>query len=527
MSRVLFLIILTALALANHPALAAENQGFIYGTVTMDDGDRHTGFLRWDVEEAFWDDLFHSRQIGNQWLDHVDLEELKAERRRIYFETHGMLDRIMWTMHNKDHEADISRLFISHFGNINQIRTETDDDGDDFITLSLTDGSEVPIRGYANDVSADLIIYPATGDPVEVEWDDQSLITFFPAPVEAEPYAQRLYGTVKSAVGDFEGFIQWDESECTSTDILDGDERDLAMGEIHSLTRNRRGNSDIVLKNGENITMSGTNDVSDGNRGVMVENPSWGRATVGWNRFQSITFAEGHGSGPGKSAYQDITPLQGTVTDTDGASWTGRIVYDLDEAWSRDIFNGKSDGVVWDIPFSLINTIEKMDKLTCRVSLASGQTLDLTEGQDTGDEHAGVPGFRKRGGRSTLHSLEPFRCGCLRSVAVRLHQTGQNPQAAQQENEGQSAYQDDKINDHQDLEDPETATKFVETGSQFVLGPRAPVQVETFGAFDKSVGRDDQWHPQNGAENGKTGHDALDQCNPTNEPHVFNGGFES
>lgn len=390
MSRVLFLIMLMALTLAYFPAFAAENQGFIYGTVTMDDGDQHTGFLRWDVEEAFWDDLFHSRQTENPWLDHVDTKELQAERRRNFFETHGMLDRIMWTLHNKDHEADMTRLFISHFGNLTGIRRETDEDGDDFISLALTDGSEVAVRGYANDVTSDLIIYPASGDPIEVEWDDLTLITFSQAPAEAEPYAQRLYGTVQSSVGEFEGFIQWDESECTSTDILDGDERDLTLGEIHSLTKNRKGNSDIVLKNGENFTMSGTNDVSDGNRGVMVENPSWGRATVGWNRFQSITFAEGHGSGRGKSTYEDITPLQGTVTDTEGVTWAGRIVYDLDEAWSRDIFNGKTDGVVWDIPFSLIRTIEKIDELTCRVSLVSGLTRDLTEGQDAGDKHAGV-----------------------------------------------------------------------------------------------------------------------------------------
>jgi hypothetical protein len=338
------------------------------------------------VEEAFWDDLFHSRQVDNPWLDHVDVEELQAERRRRYFETHGMLDRIMWTLHNKDNEVNLTRLYISRFGFIDEIRVDEDEE----VTLLVNDGLEVPVRGYANDVTSDLYVYTAAGETVEIEWDDLSLITFSQAPAEAEPYAQRLYGTVTSAAGDFEGFIQWDESECTSTDVLDGDERDLTMGEIHSLTRNRRGDSDIVLKNGETFTMTGTNDVSDGNRGIMVENPAWGRASVGWNRFQSITFAEGHGSGPGKADFPPITPLQGTVTDTEGVKLTGRIVYDLDEAWSRDIFNGIADDVVYDVPFSLINTIEKTGDMTCRVSLESGLTLDLGEGQDAGDKHAGV-----------------------------------------------------------------------------------------------------------------------------------------
>ena len=35
-------------------------EGYIYGTVETRAGKTHTGVLRWDDEEAFWDDLFHS-----------------------------------------------------------------------------------------------------------------------------------------------------------------------------------------------------------------------------------------------------------------------------------------------------------------------------------------------------------------------------------------------------------------------------------------------------------------------------------
>lgn len=55
MPRLFLLIILVILPLACIPATAAENQGFIYGTLTLQDGETHTGFLRWDSEEAFWD----------------------------------------------------------------------------------------------------------------------------------------------------------------------------------------------------------------------------------------------------------------------------------------------------------------------------------------------------------------------------------------------------------------------------------------------------------------------------------------
>ena len=32
----------------------APNAGFLYGTVTLDDGGKLTGYLRWEDEEAFW-----------------------------------------------------------------------------------------------------------------------------------------------------------------------------------------------------------------------------------------------------------------------------------------------------------------------------------------------------------------------------------------------------------------------------------------------------------------------------------------
>jgi len=386
MTRLLLLMTLLALAMPGSPANAGDNRGFIHGTVTLQSGEQHTGFLRWDAEEAFWDDLFNSRQTQLPWLDYVDMNELMAERRREYFATHGMLDRLMWTLHNKGDEVRLSRLFISKFGDLEAIEIDEDEN----ITLVIRDGARVPVRGYANDVSSDIIVYPADGEPVELEWDDLANIAFSQAPEQAAPYAERLYGTVETTEGGFEGFIQWDQSECTSTDILDGDKQEIPMGDLRTLTKNRRGSSDIVLRNGESFTMTGTNDVEGGNRGVMVENPDFGRVTIPWNRFQSINFADGMGSGPGRDDFPPITPLFGTVTGTEGESWTGRLVYDLDEAWSHDIFNGVSRDLEFDIPFALINSIEKREEGACRLSLASGLELELGDSQDTGDEHAGV-----------------------------------------------------------------------------------------------------------------------------------------
>jgi hypothetical protein len=372
------------------PTDAEDNTGFIYGTLTLQDGDQHTGFIRWDSEEAFWDDLFHSRQDELPWLEHVDVAELQAERRRLYFANHGMFDRLMWTMHNQG-DPHLSRLFICQFGYLDGI--EIDDDEN--VTMLIRGGDRVPVHGYSNDVRSDLLVYTAKDDPEEVDWDDLAGIEFSAAPADATPYAERLYGKVETTEGNYEGFIQWDQSECTSIDILNGDERDIPMGDIRSITRNRENTSDIVLKDGAEFTMAGTNDVGGGNRGVMIENPLWGRVTVAWKRFNSITFVEGQGSGAERMDFPEIRPLSGTVTDVEGEIWSGRIVYDMDEAWSRDVFNGEFRDLEYAIPFDLIISIEKKDDLACRVSLLTGRTLDLGESQDTGDKHAGVLVFEE------------------------------------------------------------------------------------------------------------------------------------
>jgi hypothetical protein len=363
-----------------------DNAGFIHGQVTLHSGEIYEGFLRWKDEEAYWDDLFHSQQSELPWLEHVDMEELQKERKRRYFQTHGMFDRLMWTLHHKDGDLHMSRLFICQFGYLDGIAIDEEEN----VTVRLRGGEVIPVHGYSNDVSSDLLVYSADGDPVEVGWDELADISFSAAPDDAVPYARRLFGAVESTEGTFEGFIQWDMSECTSIDMLDGNNQEIPMGDIRSITKNRKGNSDIVLKNGEAFSMAGTNDVGGGNRGVMVENAAWGCVTVAWKRFQSITFADGHGSGTGRGEFPEIAPLTGTVTGSEGQTRTGRIVYDMDEAWTRDLFNGAVRDLEYDIPFGLINSIEKRDDENCRVSLVTGQVLDLTKSQDTGAKHAGV-----------------------------------------------------------------------------------------------------------------------------------------
>ena len=62
------------------PAVAGDAAGFLYGTVVADDGTAHQGRLRWDDEEASWNDLFNATKRDRPLADEIPLEERRQGR---------------------------------------------------------------------------------------------------------------------------------------------------------------------------------------------------------------------------------------------------------------------------------------------------------------------------------------------------------------------------------------------------------------------------------------------------------------
>jgi hypothetical protein len=395
MSRASFLFVLLAIpalpAFATGTAPSSAADGFVHGTATWPNGDQVTGFIRWEDEEAFWGDLFHTEYRENPWSEYLDLDRMKAERRKEYFATHGLIDRLAYAL-NEDNSDPIGwRMLLIRIGDIKRI--EIRDGRDDFLTTA--DGSRHQIGTYGNDAGADLVIYSGEAVPVRVEWNDLESLDFFAAPPGAAPYGQRAHGVVETSVGNFEGFVQWDVTECVSVDVLDGrlegENRDFLLGDVRSLERAPRQDATIVTtRDGEQVTLGGSNDLNSGNRGIYVENEAYGRVLIPWKRFQKVTFQDGKGSGPAHGTYDHGQPLQGSVVDSKGRRYQGRIIYDADEGWNWDILSGKAEGVEYHIPFHLISSITPLKDSRCRVGLKNGAEYTLGQNQDTGDGHAGV-----------------------------------------------------------------------------------------------------------------------------------------
>jgi hypothetical protein len=209
----------------------------------------------------------------------------------------------------------------------------------------------------------------------------------------------RLHGTVRTRQhDDFNGFVQWDREKCVGSDELagltDGGERSIRFDAIRSIARRSRDSSLVTLLDGREIVLSGARAVGEGNRGVYIDDPRYGRVLVSWDAFERLEFSPG-GSGPAYDDFPPGGPLTGSVTTRAGRRLAGRLVYDLDESEFTETLDAPSEGVDYTIPFGLITSIvlpgpEGRGGRCGRVTLHSGRELQLECAGDLGQRNAGM-----------------------------------------------------------------------------------------------------------------------------------------
>ncbi len=366
------------------PPAAAERptDGYLYGTVTTKGGTEYTGLLRWGDEETFWDDLFHSAKEELPYREFAESAEEGRQDER-WWEVFGRKLNIRLGMTLE------SRVFIARFGDIQSIEVT----GKGSAKVTMKSGSVYEVSGYANDVSAVITVRdPALGD-VELEWQRIDTIVFKATPANVEPSGARLFGTVVTESGTFEGFVQWDRQECLSVDRLDGKAEDgsmsVPMGSIRTIERRSKTSSRVTLVDGRELVLSGTNDVNDDNRGVLVEDPRYGRVEVPWSAFERVDLREPPSSGRGYDDYPPGVALEGRVTRHDGTQLSGRLVLDLDESESWEMLNGTAFDISYNIPLERVAAIEPHGD-SAKVTLRGGEELRLEDQGDVSDRNAGV-----------------------------------------------------------------------------------------------------------------------------------------
>ena len=354
--------------------------GFLWGTVETRSGTTYRGFIRWDDEEAFWDDHFNSGKGESEYTRYLSREEVRRERA---IEIFGFTIGWEWN------DDDVSRQFVARFGDIERLEPR----GGRSARVTMKSGTVYDVSGVANDVGATIRVRDDVIGEIELDWDAVERVEFAPAPKDATPPATRIYGVVETDDGVFEGYIQWDSQECLSTDLLDGETRDgdvsIEMGKIRSIEKRNRRGAWVELADGRRLLLEDTNDVDDSIRGILVETTDY-RVEIDWDAFRRVDFKEVPSSGRSYKAYRPGKELRGRVETRDGDRLEGRLVFDLDEAETWEFLNGDRYGIEYSIPFFAVRRIEPLDRDSSRVTLVGGETLELEDSADVGEGNAGI-----------------------------------------------------------------------------------------------------------------------------------------
>ena len=363
---------------ASLPTSTEAHSSFLYGRVTTRDGEAYQGRLRWGAdEEAFWGEYLNGKKRENPWSPHVPLERLPTER--------SNLKVLGFKLGIREREIDLSRPFMARFGDIAHIERLGRD-----VWVTLKSGTVFGLdRHSAGDFDDGVRVWDERRGIVDLESRRIRSIELLPNPGPADG-SHRLHGRVRTRLGDFTGFIQWNREEGVGSDELEGRTADgelsLRFDTILSIAHRSHDSSLVTLRDGLEIVLAGTREVGEGNRGVYVDDARYGRVLIPWHAFERIDFAPGGGGNPAYEDFPPGSPLTGSVTTGDGRRLEGRLVYDLDESETTETLDAPFEGVHYTILFGRIASIEPNGL----VSLHSGEELELERAGDLGETNAGI-----------------------------------------------------------------------------------------------------------------------------------------
>ena len=240
---------LDAIEFTAPPEGVRPSEGRLFGTLVTRSGLEFTGYVAWDVDEIYSSDILDGNEDG--------------ERREVPFGAIASIER----------QSSWASL------------------------VTLRDGRRMVLEG-TNDVDASIsgisVSDPALGQ-VKLDWDEFERVRFHgtddEARVEAFDGGSRLHGTVLTVSGDeLSGDIVWDGDEAFTWEMLNGELDDVdfsvEFGKIASIARLRDGAA-VTLNDGRVFELSDSNDVDDGNRGIVISTD--GREyEVEWNDFVEL-----------------------------------------------------------------------------------------------------------------------------------------------------------------------------------------------------------------------------------------------
>ncbi|MFC1554360.1 hypothetical protein ACFL7D_06980 [candidate division KSB1 bacterium] len=348
-----------------------QNTGRIYGRLLLNNGDEIEGRI------SLGDTVFETL-----WIHPFNAEYDFFEHNRDAYDRQRKL-------HNR--VSDVINKLTVMYGYIEKMTNERNR-----VNVLLKDGREFLV--YGGDSREQLSVLDADGISYKVSWRDLSSIEFSEEP---ESYSESineitlpLFGVVSLNSGQkFKGFLIWDKDESLSTDLLNGREgrydREIPFGSIKRIRPLNRSSSEITMWSNRQLVLTGTNDVDNENRGLVVLNNDIGIIEIEWKFVTNVDF-ERNVYGKSYSDFEPGKPVHGVVTNSRGEQFEGFIKWDDDENMSIDYLNGELDGLIFIIEFSNIAEIRRRTRRSSTVVLKNGVELRLSNTNDVDYNNKGI-----------------------------------------------------------------------------------------------------------------------------------------
>lgn len=235
----------------------------------------------------------------------------------------------------------------------------------------------------------------------------------------------RIYGRLTTVDGDvLEGLIRWDKNEASWVDILHGNkelprkhrrryrdrersikifgisisryrERDesgiaqsgVSFGHIKTLEVTDDNAVLLTLKSGQAVELeSGSTDIGKSIRGLVIEDSNEGEVEFDWKDMESIDFMQGGSDLKSKFGER----LYGTLTTRRDDKYTGWVCWDVDELLTEDVLDGKEKHRKRKIKFGKIQSIERNNSKSARVTLKNDDEMLLRGTNDVDDSNRGI-----------------------------------------------------------------------------------------------------------------------------------------
>ncbi|MBN1213237.1 MAG: hypothetical protein JXA92_11750 [candidate division Zixibacteria bacterium] len=388
------LLMTAGLVIVLSMATWADNSGRIYGKITTVDGDVLEGLIRWDKNEGSWVDILN----GEKELSRKNLRDVEKRSPRKYSKRRSV--KLFGIKIIDDDDGSFYSSWTNkaqsgvRFGHIKSMEFIDDD----AVLLILKSGEEVELENYSTDIGTsirEIVIEDVKEGELELVWDDIEKIDFMPAgSSDMSVYGERLYGTLTTRRGDeFTGFICWDIDELFENDILDGNDnkrkRKIKFGKIQSIERYSSSGATVIMDDGEDMVLRGTNDVDNDNRGIVVSDPNLGDVEVEWDDFEKLEFKKA----PKPVKYDEFDGgrlLKGTVYTEDGDAYKGTIRWDNDEEYTWEILDGNERDIEFNIEFGKIKEIKRKSYRGAEVTLWDGRMFYLRGSNDVDEDNKGV-----------------------------------------------------------------------------------------------------------------------------------------